>query len=125
MNHPWLKRPTLEIVVRIFADALMLNMALLIALTSRYLWLLAVQGGAPSETTLQDYVRGYLDSVWLLTLVSLVVFYLTGFYTRGRRYRGRYKALVITQAVSLSYLIFGFCAFFFPAVISLPRGALV
>lgn len=125
MSHLWQRRLTIDMIVRILADAVMLNIALLLALTSRYLWLIEIERYSSGETTLHSYVRGYLDSVWLLILISLVVFYWSGFYTYGRRYRGRYKALVIGQAVSLSYLVFGFCAFFFPTAISLPRGALL
>src|SRR5262245_55824852 len=99
MDRSWRKRLPFEIVVRIIADALMLDTALLIALTIRYVWLIEIEGDRSSQTTLHSYMQGYLGSVGLLTLLSLVVFYFSGFYTHGRRYRGRYKALVIAQAV--------------------------
>src|SRR5439155_1142885 len=41
-------------------------------------------------------------------------------YSRGRFYRGRFKALVIFQAVSLSYVLFGFALY-----LSLSRGWLL
>jgi FlaA1/EpsC-like NDP-sugar epimerase len=53
------------------------------------------------------------------------VFYLSGFYTYGRAYRSRYKALIIFQAVGLSYLFFGFLSYFIPALIPFPRSALL
>jgi len=118
-------RFTPEIAVRIIADALIVNAVLLIALTVRYLWLVGVEGSVIStQAVFQIYVQAYLSTFWLLTPVSLIVFYGSGFYTHGRIYRGRYKALVVAQAVSLSYLIFGFLAFLFPDVISFPRSAL-
>jgi len=61
----------------------------------------------------------------LLTVICLGVFFLSGFYTYGRAYRGRYKALIVAQAVSLSYLLFGFIQYFLGDVLQLPRGALV
>lgn len=125
MKRLWQKRLTPEIAVRIIADAVMLNAALLMALTLRYVWLVGVEGDIANGMALHSYVQGYLQSVGVLTLVSLVVFYVSGFYTHGRMYRGRYKALVVAQAVSLSYLAFGFLAFLFPQVIALPRGALI
>lgn len=125
MDHLWQKRTLLEMAVRIIADALMANVALLSALILRYLWLIGVEDGTSVQITLHGYIQAYLSSVWLLTLVSLVVFYASGFYTHGRMYRGRYKALVVAQAITLSYLIFGCLAFFFPSVIALPRGALL
>jgi nucleoside-diphosphate-sugar epimerase len=114
-----------EIAVRIIADALMVNAALLIALVSRCLWLIGVEGsGISAQAVLNRYVQTYLNSFWLLTPVSIIVFYCTGFYTHGRIYRERYKAFVITQAVSLSYLVFGALVLFLWDVISFPRSAL-
>ena len=52
-----------------------------------------------------------MTSSWVLTLLCLVTFALSGFYTYGRAYRGRYKALIIAQAVSLGYLLFGCLAY--------------
>jgi nucleoside-diphosphate-sugar epimerase len=119
-------RFTPEIAVRIIADALMVNAALLIALTVRYLWLVGVEGSVVSaQAVFRIYVQAYLSTFWLLTLVSLIVFYGSGFYTHGRIYRGRYKALVIAQAVSLSYLIFGLLVLLLWDVISFPRSALL
>ena len=50
---------------------------------------------------------------------------LSGFYTRGKRYQGGFKALVVTQAVSLAYLLFGFIAYFLGGALDMPRAALV
>ena len=116
---------TREIAVRILADVLMVNAALLIALVSRYLWLVGVQDGASTaQFVFHSYVQLFFRTFWLLTLTSIPVFYFSGFYTHSRIYRGRYKALVIVQAVSSSYLIFSFLMLLFLEVIGFPRGAL-
>ena len=47
------------------------------------------------------FLRAYVSLFWLLTLICLIIFYLSGFYTCGRAYRSRYKALIVAQAVSL------------------------
>jgi nucleoside-diphosphate-sugar epimerase len=118
-------RFTPEIAVRVIADALMVNAALLIALVSRYLWLVGVEDGAVSaQAAFRGYVQVYLSTFWLLTLVSLTVFYGSGFYTHGRFYRGRYKVLVIAQAVSSSYLVFSFLVFLLWDFLSFPRSVL-
>jgi nucleoside-diphosphate-sugar epimerase len=115
-----------EIAARIAADMLMVNLSLQIALISRYLWLVGIEGSEISaQATFHNYVRAYLQSFWLLTLVSLMIFYLSGFYTHGRYYEGRYKVLVVTQAVSLSYLVFSLLVFFLWDVISFPRSVLL
>ena len=119
-------RFTREIAVRIIADALMVNAALLIALVLRHLWLIGVEGGVVSaEAAFRGYVQDYLSTFWLLTLVSSIVFYGNGFYTHGRIYRGRYKVLVIAQAISLSYLIFGLLVFLLWHMTSFPRSGLL
>jgi nucleoside-diphosphate-sugar epimerase len=125
MKRWWSKRFTLEVVMRIIADASMVNAALLIALTSRYLWLVGVEGTIVSaRATFHSFMQAYLSTFWLLTLISIMVFYSSGFYTYSRFYRGRYKALVIAQAVSLSYLVFAFLILILRDLISFPRSAL-
>jgi len=130
------KRLTLEMSERIVADTLMINLALVAALILRFLFLFASKTGdsgasvAIYTTFWQESTHAYRNSAWLLTLISLVVFYLSGFYTYGRAYRNRYKALLIFQAVSLSYLLFGFLSYFFPSSLSplrtpIPRIALL
>ena len=115
-----------EGVVRMAADAIMVNVSLLAALVLRYLWLVGAQGSEDAANmTFQYYLSVYVSSFWLLTLICLSMFFLSGFYSRGRRYRSRYKVLIIIQAVTLSYLLFGFLAYFAPKVFGLPRAVLM
>ena len=107
--------PPLE---RIVADAVMVNLALLTALALRFLSFFVLGTGQEGGATLQTYSglfwsfwRAYRSHFWLLTLICLIAFYLSGFYTHGRAYRSRYKTLIIVQAVSLSYLLFGFLTY--------------
>lgn len=96
-------------LLKLFADALLINLSILTSLVARLLWIIAY---APTANinyreTLWNYWHVYSDSAWLLTLICLVVFSINGFYTQGKLYRGRYKALVVIQAVAIGYLIFG------------------
>src|SRR3972149_5285246 len=114
-----------EIAVRLVADAVMVSVALLIGLMLRFLWLVDVEGGVSlNRLLLGSFLREYVFGVTYLLPISLSVFALSGLYTHGRVYPARYKALVIAQAVSLSYLTFGFLAFLSPSVTTLPPGAL-
>jgi len=125
------KRLTLEMLERIGADAVMVNLSLVVALTARFLFLFCFRGGTQGASLafytelLQASVRVYLGSFWLLTPICLVTFYLSGFYTYGRAYRGRYKALLILQAVSVSYLLFAFATYFFSPLTPVPRSVLL
>ncbi len=118
-------RPWLEIGVRIASDAVMVNVSLAAAMLARYFIEILTEGGGLRHILLQ-YVEGYLQTFWILTLISLAVFSMSGFYTRGRYYQGRYKALVVAQAVGLSYLFFGCLAWLSQQPIAfLPRSVLV
>ncbi len=121
-------RPRQEILARVVADIVLINASALTALAARFFYLVAFESKTLTityETIFWNYVIGYRNVAFLLTAISLTVFALSGFYTRGRAYQGRYKALVITQAVSLAYLLFGFIAYFIGGALEMPRGALV
>jgi nucleoside-diphosphate-sugar epimerase len=115
-------RASLDMGMRIAADVIMVNIALAIAMLTRYFIVIWVEGTQTPHDVLIEYVGQFLDSFWLLTLISIAVFYVSGFYTRGRFYQGQYKALVVAQAVSLSYLMFGFVALLTQGAIALPRS---
>lgn len=120
--------------IRAVADALMVNLALFAALAFRWVWLVAVEdgrvfGGASvgvlsPQSALSLYVGFFLTSSPIVTLISITAFYLSGFYTYGRAYQGRYKALIIAQAVTLSYLAFAAVVYFLGRQFEFPRGAL-
>jgi FlaA1/EpsC-like NDP-sugar epimerase len=107
---------TRAMAVRILADAVMINISLALALALQLL-LTVVAHGPGNAADLQRLVAGsvaaFWQSEWLLTVVCLAVFADCGFYTYGRGYQGRYKALVITQAVLLSYLVVALLAYLF------------
>src|SRR5215211_7121367 len=117
-----------QILLRIIADILLLNSAVLAALALRFLYLVAFEP-APVDITYNAlfwaYLLKYLHMSWLLTALSLAIFAISGFYTYGRAYKGPYKALIVTQAVSLAYLLYGFISYFLGGALDMPRGALV
>lgn len=124
---------SLEGLVRLIADILMVNLAVLMALTARLFFYLAFElSRIPAEPidytiTLQKYITAYINAPWLLTIICIIVFSASGFYTYGRFYRGRYKILIILQAVSVAYIIFGALVYFTgdytSGIFFMPRGA--
>ena len=120
-------RLTEEVLVRVVADILIVNASAVTGLTLRFLYLVAFQP-APIDSTYNDlfwrYVSNYVNSALLLTSICLLVFALSGFYTKGRAYKGRYKVLVVSQAVSLAYLLFGFVSYFLGGALHIARAAL-
>jgi nucleoside-diphosphate-sugar epimerase len=109
----------------------MISFAVVTALAVRFLLHFAIHGHTSLidyEKEFWEYVRAYSHSAWLLTGICLIVFTLSGFYTYGRAYQGRYKALVILQAVAQSYLIFALVTYLFwerLGLTEIPRGALL
>jgi nucleoside-diphosphate-sugar epimerase len=118
---------TYEGIIRLIADLVLVNLAIITALAAGFFYYVAYE--APRiidfRETFWYYFDGYVSSAWLLTLICLVVFSLNGFYTYGRFYRGRYKILVVIQAVSVAYLIFGSLVYFSEGILNLylPRRA--
>jgi len=105
---------TIQGIVRVIADMIMVNMAVILSLALRLLWVVAdgnSTSGLSYRLTFWNYARVFLNNSWALTLICLIVFSMSGFYTYGRFYRGRYKALIVFQAVSLAYIIFGFVTY--------------
>jgi len=115
-------------ILRIAADVIMIQFALLSAIAARFLWFVAFER-APMNVDIGEQLRhdltSYLDSAWPLTIISISVAYLSGFYTYGRAYQGRYKALIVFQAVSQSYLLFAFMSYFARGELGISRTALV
>ncbi len=120
-------RITSGMLLRMLADTIMLQMALMAALALR-LFIMVLFENAESVPQMGDQLRDYLSlyfqSAWPLTSICLVVFFLNGFYTYGHFYQGRYKALMVIQAVSLGYLLYTAMVYFVGSTLVLPRSVL-
>ncbi|MFN7930710.1 MAG: NAD(P)-dependent oxidoreductase [Blastocatellia bacterium] len=117
-----------EKLVRVCADVILVHLAMLTALAARFCYLVAfetLEGGFTHAEIFWQYVNYYGKYSWILSVICVVVFTLCGFYTYGRAYKGRYKALIIFQAASLSYLLFSFVTYFIGASPQIPRAALL
>jgi nucleoside-diphosphate-sugar epimerase len=88
-----------DVLLRIVADFIIVNAAL-----SASFLVVALAKGTHEAAPLQSFG---IDAL-LLSVVCPLVFFWFGFYTKGRAYAGRYKVLVVTQASTLSFLIFDF-----------------
>lgn len=102
-------RLTFEVLIRIVADMLIVNGTYLTALVTRLLWDIVIDPSISARSQLMEVASIYGSNFWILSLISLLVYGISGFYSRRRFYRGRFKALAILQGVSLSYVLFG-CA---------------
>jgi nucleoside-diphosphate-sugar epimerase len=122
------RRITWGVALRMGADALMIQISLLVAMALRMFYGLAFENPDSSRqlsVDLRGYLSGYAQNAMPLTIVVLAVFYLFGIYTYGRFYQGRYRALLVFQAVSQSYLIFAVANHFIQGRLPMQRSALV
>ena len=104
---------TLETLARVVADAAIVAASYLAALVLRLLWRISTAPDYSARYGLQQVAQTYALTAWLLILVCLTVYGLSGFYSRGRFYASRFKAIAILQAVSVSYLLFGLAMYLY------------
>jgi len=115
-------------VIRMIADAVMVNLAMIAALGGRYLYLVGFQSLPPGmgpRQVLMDYATGYASSGWLLTLLAVGLFVLSGVYAEQRTHRIRYRTLNLARGTTAAFLLFGFFSYFFNTALPVPRSSLV
>ncbi|MCA9198981.1 MAG: NAD-dependent epimerase/dehydratase family protein, partial [Planctomycetales bacterium] len=102
-------------LVRMIADAILLQIALISGLSARFYFVIQFQdmGDITIQQLLQTYQLWYARTAAPLTALCLVVFFVTGFYTRGAFYQNRYKVLVVIQTVTASFVLYAFVVLFF------------
>jgi len=136
----WIRlKVSFEALLRILADCILINLAILSSLIILLLWRLAIaypEVGIDYRQVFYDYAADYLNNAWLLTIACILIFTMSGFYTYGRYYASQYKVLIVAQAVSVAYLVYGALTYlaqgtlgtFIPFLkqnMDLPRGALL
>jgi nucleoside-diphosphate-sugar epimerase len=116
---------TTDVFVRVAADAIMVTAAFWLAMTIRYVWIVGDPSvGTSVRAKFLPYLLDCAPALFALTFISVIAFALSGFYTHGRAYRGRYKALMVFQAVTVSYLAVGSLSYVVSSLISVPRTTL-
>ena len=104
------------------ADIFFLAVALFLAFVSYvFTWVLLWWKYPDPRVFETFYFAPYFKHLFFLAAIGYVVFALSGFYTNTRSYRGRYKLLVVFNAVSLVFLLHGFATGFLLRM-ALPRG---
>ena len=97
-----------EVFARVLTDLILVNACYATALIARLLLEIS-RGKANSPGEQLDAAFQLYSSHWLLlSALTIVVFAASGIPTGGAYYRGNMKPLIILQAVSLTYVLFGF-----------------
>ncbi len=115
MHHR--SRVRLDALVRVVADVIILNFSLIACLL---IWLVLL---GPTRPT--PLVSLWLPPAAILSVLGPAVFYLRGFYTKGRSYTGKYKAVIILQAAGLVFGGLAVCLFVFRLEPLFPRSVVL
>lgn len=99
---------TPERLRRIIVDALAINVALVGGLILRLLvavWF--ADNPNPDSQLIQGLLNAYLAAAPVLTPLVIGSLILTGVYNRSRNYSARRKMVLVTQAVTTAYVLYG------------------
>jgi nucleoside-diphosphate-sugar epimerase len=107
-------RITLDILVRILADIIILNVSLLLSLLPQAI----LRHWHPFRLGAM-----FLPSAILLSIIGPLLFRAMGFYTKGRSYSGKYKALIVFHAATVAFVILAFCLYFLGLQRFFPRSS--
>lgn len=114
-------------LVRVLADSVLIQIALVLALLIRYLgvYVFEVKPGVDLNEIGNRYARIFVQNTVPVTLICLFALAFAGVYTRRRFYLARFRALYVFQAISAAFLIYLSLGYFFPRAIDFPRIALL
>jgi nucleoside-diphosphate-sugar epimerase len=112
----------IERVVRVVADFLMVSVAFAIPFLIRRLFYGAT--GSLPDSFPMAFEHYWVE--WLLTVsICLMAFAGSGFYTSGRYYTSKYKAIIVFQAVSIAYLLISTLTFMLYGFFTIPKSVLL
>lgn len=115
---------TRGMLIRMLADTGLVAASLAVAVGVRLLYLIAFEAPDDDAGTFvrRDSLNYLIICPWIVAF-CLAAFYSSGFYTYGKHYLSKYKVLVVAQAVSVSYILVGFLAYFMNDGLPIARAA--
>ena len=124
-NKGW-RGPTASQLIRGITDIIILNFVFVLSMTIRYFYAVSYQAMEISAEDLFGILSmQYLRFAPVASALAVAIFYACGFYTYGRAYQTRYKAIVVSQAVTILFMVLGLLAFLAPSAIDMPRSVLL
>jgi nucleoside-diphosphate-sugar epimerase len=109
------------VILRILADTMLVNAALVLAFALRLVVFVLAASPVNVRAMITGDVRHFVVLSLTLTPLALFIFAVSGFYTYGRAYRSRYKAVIVVQAVTMVYVLLAFLSYL-RMVPAIPRG---
>lgn len=118
------RRSWLEVLARVVADVVMINLSLGLVLFGTFIWAALHGSGRLAKQEFVQVLNHCGSDFLLLTPLCIGVFFLSGIYSHGRAYRSRFKVLVILRAVSIAYGVLLAVTYALPSVFGLTIPAL-
>lgn len=119
----------LDGLMRLLIDFSLLLVSIVTAFVVRVfyeIWRLNKIGGSIDfASTFGHFLRDYVILGLIIPIVSIPIYYFSGFYTHGRSYTSKYKHILITFSVTTGYLLAATIYYFlsFPSIF--PRSVLL
>lgn len=124
MNH-MKSMLNLGVLLRVLLDVVLISLSLLAAFLVRFVYAIAFEGPFPSgRVLLGNYLQHFAIALPLILVLSLLCFAYFGLYNRTRSYNWRAKAITVSKAVTVPYLLIPLTLFVIPDVFTLPRSVL-
>jgi nucleoside-diphosphate-sugar epimerase len=121
--------PPVSQIMRVAADAVILNIAVALAFVLRLLWAMMHEEdrleGLSGQALAEHYLSIYSSVFWIITTIMIAIFWLSGFYASARTYPIRLKATLIAEAVTFAFVVVGMVAFVAREAMQLPRTVLI
>lgn len=112
-------------VLRLVVDAIGLTACLLAAFLLRFTYHMVFEGPVGSGRVLLSlYLNNFAICASLIVPLTLGSFAFFGLYSRTRSYQWQAKAIAISKAVAVPYLLVPLTLFLLPAVFTVPRSVL-
>lgn len=109
-------------LLRILADFVLVNVSMWLAFVLWFLFYVMVLKYDQQEVLAEKF-KNFFITYWLFwSVLALLIFHLSGFYTRTRGYASRYKMWVVFRAVSLFVVLFIFSDYLLFRGALVPRG---
>lgn len=106
----WLLDIDLPMLVRLICDIVLLNVAIVSGFILRILWEF---GNNPqfSITELDRYISTYIEFVWMLNAITVLLFVVSGFYAKSSGYNAKMKVMLAAQTLTVAYAVTGVVAY--------------
>ena len=93
----------LSMFFKLVCDIAILNIAIAFAFMARII--LSISSIPEIPVDFDDYISRYLDFVWILNAITILLFVVSGFYTKNSAYYTRMKAMLVAQTLTFAYVV--------------------